>query len=361
MRKLFAYSALWGAVASLSAGIALAQAAAPAIEAPAITAESGFTAKVLVPPGTLYDPLWTAPHGDTVWLNDDGGEENDTGSRIMAVDRNGAVSVVAGLGKFMPITGWDIAPPTYGTYGGQIFTLAQSRTGKAGTDLNHIIQRVEPARDFAASKFCTLPNAGKANNGVPGYGVDARFGPTGSFFSNKFYAITFWNDTIYSATADGDCRPFITFDGTRYARPFALRFTPDGRSMLVTVIANRGKPNSSGAVVYLTRGGKLEGTVISLGPGAQPYGLDIAPEGFGNYGGDLFASVSVFKDGKRTDGQVVRVDRDGGVHVVAGGFIVPVAISFIDNKRLWVSDINGDYIAGGVETPDGFIVEITAP
>ncbi len=359
MKKLLA----WSAAAALIAGgfgllknnVAMAKDAAPAIKA-----EAGFAAKVLVPPGTLYDPLWTAPHGDVVWLNDDGGEKDDTGSRIMAVDRNGAVSVVAGLGKFLPITGWDIAPPKYGAYGGQIFTLAQPRTGKAGTVANHIIQRIEPARDFAASKFCTLTTAGQANNGVPGYGVDARFGPDGSFYSGKFFAITFWNDTIYSATADGDCRPFITFDGTHYARPFALRFTPDGRSMLVTVIVDRGMPNSSGAVVSVTRGGKLEGTVLSLGRGAQPYGLAIATEGFGAYGGDVFVSQSLFKDGKRVDGQVVRIDRDGGVHVVASGFIVPVAISFIDNKRLWVSDINGDYIAGGVEAPDGFIVEINA-
>ena len=45
---------------------------------PKIQTEAGFTAKLLVPPGQLYDPLFMHPQGEAVWLNDDGGEENDS-------------------------------------------------------------------------------------------------------------------------------------------------------------------------------------------------------------------------------------------------------------------------------------------
>jgi len=40
-----------------------------------------------------------------------------------------------------------------------------------------VIQRVDPGKNYEASVFYTLPNAGKANQGVSGFGVDARFGP----------------------------------------------------------------------------------------------------------------------------------------------------------------------------------------
>ena len=67
-----------------------------------VTTEPGFSASMLVPPGELYDPLWMIPHNGTVWLNDDGGEEGDKGSRIMAIGQDGAVSVVVALGAYCP-------------------------------------------------------------------------------------------------------------------------------------------------------------------------------------------------------------------------------------------------------------------
>src|SRR5713226_4651302 len=74
---------------------------------PTIKAETGFTAKLLVPPGRLYDPLWMLPRGASVWLNDDGGEEEGKGSRLLVLDHKGKISVLAGLGKLLPVTGFD--------------------------------------------------------------------------------------------------------------------------------------------------------------------------------------------------------------------------------------------------------------
>src|SRR2546425_6308166 len=93
---------LWGMVVSgvfVSSGMAEEEATRVVdrlLESPKVQAEAGFTAKVLVPPGQLYDPLFMLPRENTVWLNDDGGEEEDKGSRLLAVDKAGKISVVAG-------------------------------------------------------------------------------------------------------------------------------------------------------------------------------------------------------------------------------------------------------------------------
>lgn len=56
------------------------------LASPTIQTEAGFTGKLLVPPGQLYDPLFMRPQGTAVWLNDDGGEEKDKGSRLLSLD-----------------------------------------------------------------------------------------------------------------------------------------------------------------------------------------------------------------------------------------------------------------------------------
>ena len=89
---------------------------------PKIQTEAGFTAKLLVPPGQLYDPLFMRPQGGAVWLNEDGGEEDDKGSRLLSLDTRGKITILAGLGKLLPVTSFDVAPQGFGAFGGQIFT-----------------------------------------------------------------------------------------------------------------------------------------------------------------------------------------------------------------------------------------------
>lgn len=50
---------------------------------PTIRAGAGFSAKVLVPPGEFYDPLFMVPRGDAVWMNDDGKASDGHGSRLL--------------------------------------------------------------------------------------------------------------------------------------------------------------------------------------------------------------------------------------------------------------------------------------
>ena len=58
------------------------------------------------------------------------------------------------------------------------------------------------------------------------------------------------------------------------------------------------------------------------------------------------------------DGRVYRIDAAGDVQLVASGFHNPVGLHFVGDA-LWVTDINGDFIAGRRELPEGFVVAIS--
>ena len=334
---------------------------------PDIKAETGFRAKLLVPPGQLYDPLMLLLVGEAVWLNDDGGEEHDKGSRLLALDRRGGITVLAGLGKLMPTVGFDLAPAGFGAYAGQVFSLAQPKVAEPGALANHIVQRSEPARGFATSVFCTLPDAGQKK--IPGFGLDAHFGPSGSPFANRLFVVTIYNDAIYQVKADGTCTPFVVFDGKQYSAPSMLTFTADGQTMLVTVSIGAfditSKSQSEGAILRIAPDGKVAAQPLYRGPG-KPMGMDFAPPGFGAFGGQLFfAEIGQFQipvpmtQPLLADGKVYRLTPAGKAIWVASGLVNPIGLRFV-RDQLWVSDINGDFITGRRELPDGFVVVMEA-
>lgn len=336
------------------------------LSSPVIHAEPGFRARVIVPPGQLYDPGWLLSHDQVVWVDDDGGEWNDKGSRLVSIDRQGGVVPVVDLGTLLPAVGFDVAPSGFGSFGGEIFTLAQARIGVAGAMANHIIQRVQLRPKAVASVFCTLPTNGTWNQGVSGFGAAARFGPEHSPFAGKLYAVTILNATIYQVTADAVCTPFATLDAQRVGQPLALQFAADAATMLVSV--NRedaaGKPIAgAGAIVRVRPDGGMEDAPLASDLNV-PTGMDFAPQGFGAYAGQLFVADAGNFDipvpmtqPVTNDGKLYRVTADGRLHLVASGFFNPSGVRFVGDA-LWVSDINGDFIGGRRELPDGFIVEI---
>ncbi|MDA0820850.1 MAG: hypothetical protein O3C28_00305 [Proteobacteria bacterium] len=335
---------------------------------PTIQMAKGLSAHLLIAPGKLYDPLILLPMGEATWLNDDGGEEKDKGSRLLSISPQGEISILADIGKLLPTVGFDIAPDGFGSYAGQVFSLAQPKVAMPGALSNHVVQRIEPARDFATSIFCTLPDAGAKK--ISGFGLDARFGPNGSQFANKLFVVTIYNDAIYQVNATGECTPFVVFDGKRYSAPATITFTPDGQRMLVTVsvgvfdITSLDPPR--GAIVAIAADGSIDPKPLFEGPG-KPMGMAFAPAGFGDFGGQLFfADVGRYEvpvpmtQVLQADGKIFRLTGDGKAEQVASGFFNPVGVQFVHGK-LWVSDINGDFIAGKRELPDGFIVEISSP
>ena len=346
------------------------------LDDPEIRTGDGFKARLLSPPGEMYDPLFMRDRGDVVWVNDCGGQEGSAGGQIVAVDRQGRVETVVGLGRLLPVTGFDIAPASFAPFSGHIFCLSQAEVGRPGLSKNHVIQRVDPAQDDAAAIFCRLPSVGSysmsgAPPGTAGWGIDALFGPEGSAFAGKFFAITTMNGTIYQVTPDGKCAPFVTFDRDVWGSPQGMMFSEDERHILVATNNERG-----GAVARLSADGAIEPEPLLSLENIWLTGMAVAPRDFGTFGGQLFigglrtskASVDLMSAGALREeltrppsaiGVVHRLDNNGEVKLVATGFRNPQAIHFVEN-RMWVSDLNGDFIAENRELPDGFIVEIIA-
>src|SRR5271155_5104526 len=116
---------------------------------PVIKAEPGFNAKILVAPGQLYDPLFAFQHNGAVWLTDDGGEVDGTGSRIVSVSPQGKVSVIVPYTTTVPMIGGGFAPPGFGNFAGQVIMFSQPKTEFDGAFINHVIQRLDPAKNYA--------------------------------------------------------------------------------------------------------------------------------------------------------------------------------------------------------------------
>lgn len=329
---------------------------------PAIKTADGFKATVLVPPGELYDPLSMVPQDGSIWMNDDGKATDGHGSRILAFAPDGTFSVLFDADEILPVVGFDVAPPGFGAYSGQIFALSQPTTGMKGGLANHVIQRIDPAtREI--SIFCTLPEAGDEGNGIAGFGAQTSFGLAGSAFANKLYAITILNKMIYQIEADGTCKPFAdvsSLGGGSFA------FTPDGSAMLVSGTsedASAPEDAPKGIVARITPNGKIDPKPVVKGLMA-PSGIAIAPATFGAYGGEIFVlDAGEFElpvpqtQASEQDGKLYRVASNGELKLVASGFANPTGLLFTDG-HLWVSDINGDFIGGGRELPDGFLVQI---
>ncbi|MGH6797244.1 MAG: hypothetical protein ACREDI_02530 [Roseiarcus sp.] len=343
---------------------------------PVIKTAPGFSAEVLVPPGQLYDPLFAFPHDGAVWLTDDGGEAEGpagrTGSRVVSVDAHGHVSVIVPYTTTVPMIAGNFAPPGFGNLAGQLIMFSQPKADFDGAFINHVIQRLDPANHYAPTVVCTLPKAGELGKGVPGAGVDARFGPPGSPFGDRFFSATLLNGVVYQMNGAGECAPFADF--SKLGGPAGIAFTPDGKQMLVTTQAGKAAGELSvtdlktggGLISRVAPDGKIDDQPFAKGLDA-PMGLDVAPRSFGSYGGQVFVAdlgpsmdiPVIMTQREKPDGKVYRVTPDGQLHLVASGFLNPIGVKFIGDK-LWVTDVAGDFIGGKRELPDGFIVVITA-
>jgi peptidoglycan hydrolase-like protein with peptidoglycan-binding domain len=344
------------------------------LETPRLTVEAGYNARLLVPPGTFYDPLFPiAGEGDDLWLNDDGGEEEagEGGGGIYCVDRQGGVRPLVPVGKIPPPTAIDRAPSSFAPYAGQIFALTQPKKGWAGATSNHLIMRMDP-RNWEPIRFAELPRAGTRNEGTAGAGVDMRFGPDGTKFAGRLFGVTLLNNSIYEVTPDGTARAFVTMETARPRQPVCLTFAKiNGEDRMIVSTANgnfspRRQVPGFATITQITPDGQVLPEFIAEGL-LSPSGLGYAPDSFGAYSGDLFVAdlggmmpTPAPRDNPPPRlGRVLRIDKTGAAHIFAEGFASPLGLRFIGNRMI-VCDVNGDYIGGGIELPDGFVVEITA-
>lgn len=345
--------------------------AASFLATPSLTVAAGYTGRVLVPPGTLYDPLFPiAGDGEDIWVNDDGGEEGEGGGGLYRIQPDGTVTPLVPVGKIPPPTGIDRAPQSFAPYAGQIFALAQPKKGWAGATANHIILRIEP-QTWEVQRFADLPSAGSRNEGISGAGIDLLFGPDQTAFAGRLFAITSLNNAIYQITPDGRAQPFVVLETARPRQPVCLTFAKvNGHDRMLVTTANgnfspRRQVEGFATVTQITPDGQVVPEFLVEGL-QVPTGIAYAPADFGPYAGDLFIAdiagimpMPVPKDKPLPrNGRIQRVDKDGKIHTFAEGFATPLGLRFI-HGRLILCDINGDYIGGGQELADGFVVEIS--
>jgi len=344
------------------------------LETPHITVETGYKGRLLVPPGTFYDPLFPiSGDSDDIWLNDDGGEEEggEHGGGIYCVTRNGQVRPLVPVGKIPPPTAIDRASGSFAPYTDQIFALTQPKKGWAGATENHMVLRMDPAT-WEPTRFAELPSAGTRNKGIAGAGVDLRFGPDGTAFSGRLFGITLLNHSIYEVTPDGKARAFLTMETARPRQPVSLTFAKVGGAdrMIVSCANGNFSPRRQVPGFATITQIKPDGTIVPEFIAEDllaPSGLGYAPANFGPYAGDLFVADlgGIMPTPAPRDkppprqGRVLRIDQNGKAHIFAEGFASPLGLRFIGDRMI-VCDVNGDYIGGGIELPDGFVVEITA-
>lgn len=334
------------------------------LTSPTITATAGVTATLVVPPGTMYDPLSVLPRpGRTLWINDDGGVSGPRGGYVWTVDQRGRTGVLIDANRMMPSTGVDIAPKGFGAWGGQLFTLSTVTVERTGVRKSHIIERVPPNGPTASTTVCTLPDHGTVSGGAGAAGIEARFGPVGSPFANRFFSITIANNTIYQTTADGACKPFVTFDGS----PWGLAFTADGSRMLVTVrkgASGLGGKATSGVIQAVRADGMIDPQLVFASGPTGIFDVEVAPRAFPQFGGQIFytdwgpGGTDDLAKPPAFDGALYRIGPDGQAHLVASGFSNPAGIAFSD-ASIWVTDVNRDgpfYQSKWVA--DGFVVRL---
>lgn len=338
---------------------------------PPIRTAPGFTSSVLVPPGKLYDPFDVYVLDRKTFLAADDGADG----HIWKITTDGRVESLAAPARFAPYT-LDVAPKSFGRFGGQIYALAFSEPNAAGGwELPDAIVRIDPVsgRD---SLVCYLPENANHEKGAGGFFV--RFGPEQSPFAGKLWITTASNHSIYQVTPDDACKLFATIDLDQWGSPRGIAFTPDGKTMLIGSVtpspANRARTVvGGGRILQMDAAGTIAAAPFVSGL-TEPAAMAFAPGTFGHFGGELFVAevgkwdndIGITQDPNKgpfapvnSDGQLYRVTREGQLAPVAAGLRNPVGVAFVGDT-LVVTDINGDFHEGYQKIPDGFIIAITA-
>ena len=111
---------------------------------------------------------------------------------------------------------------------------------------------------------------------------------------------------------------FVPFNVQDLGGNVFVTYAPAGHPAQTSATAGEG------AVAWFTENGVLENTIVG-GPLASPWGLAIAPKGFGKFGGDLLVGNFSFADGQeinafnlKTDSLAGTIDINIGAHSPGG-------------------------------------------
>ncbi len=268
----------------------------------------------------------------------------DNGKLIFS-DAAGLVSSAPlGDGSATPIAkvphpaGLAIAPAGFGSYAGQIFVLSSA-------DLKDpcAVVRIDKG---SATAFAKLPDAGKLNGGKATECRDLEFGTAGTPFAGKLYAVTNGNGAIYEIASSGKVRPFITFDGKPSYDVTSISFSaandPKAPKSILAGLRPRGE--------IAAKVGRIEGIDAAGNDKVEyqlglinPTGWAYAPDGFGEYTGNLFMvdmGRPAAKNDAARDGRVTRLDNKGVERSFATGLVDPNCLR-ISGKTMVIADPSG--------------------
>ena len=134
--------------------------------------------------------------------------------------------------------------------------------------------------------------------------------------------------------------------------------TLKGGGPLMSGAAASAADANQGAIVAVNPDGVIDPVPVLSTP-RRPTDVEVAPDDFGEYAGQIFytdwesdssAPLDARLSGEST---LYRIDADGDPHLVASGFVRPAGILFVDGS-IWVSNINRDR----VDMPEGSIIRL---
>jgi len=362
------------------------------------TREPGFTAREIVPVGEkLYDPQiifcpkqdWLEPDGSII-LGDIGGQEElgwdptkGHGAIIKLMPDNSLEYLVrpANMGTYMPLCPIRI-PPEFGAYAGQVMLVGQAGPGRTGARNQHYVFKYRQGDD-RMEVFAEIPHSGPLNGGIPGAGLTGGFGPYGSPQEGKFFCMSMMNCTVYTVDNMGDIKPWATLappDLPVPMMPLDFQVAPESWGEYAGEYIVLGKMGGTyidelGDLTekpqwlhyHCDRNGRVDPMPIPIEKVPAPIEAVRAPDGFGDFGGDLFwvdeggvdlNHVTTWDEPVPYRGKVMRTDTAGVRHVFADEFQGSSTLLAFRGNELLMSIMGKSYSTGEYHHPDGSIYSI---
>lgn len=366
--------------------------------------EPGFTIKPIVESATwLYDCQlgWVEEDG-TVIFHDIGGQgdpgwdpEKGHGStwRLHPDNRLDCIVAPGSSGRAMLMSPMK-SPATFGEYGNAVFLLGQLRPGRAGAHNTHGVFWVPPETG-RVELYAVCSDSGSLNQGKSGALVSPGWGADGTPEEGTLFATSMYNCTMYKLDDRRRIWPWVVGDGNHGVAQFMPRevfrapssWEKYAGELVVCGVANHhfgsaapmpGEPPRKEEIVRyrVAENGAYERPDLHPIDGDYPIpvstrygGVQVAPEGFGPFGGQGFrvtlGSVNLMQTTMMPEGalpydaQILRIDLDGNEHVFVDKVQAGYPGILFQGSRLLLSRIGKSYSTGDFHYPDGSLYEIS--
>jgi hypothetical protein len=366
--------------------------------------EPGFKISPIIDHGTwLYDCqlAWLEDDG-TVVFHDIGGQgepgwdpEKGHGStwRLHRDNKLECIVEPGSSGRAMLMSPMK-SPGTFGAYSNAVFLLGQLRPGRKGAHNTHAVFWVPPETG-RVEHFAVCSDSGSLNDGKSGALVSPGWGADGSPEEGILFVTSMYNCTMYKVDSARRIWPWVVGDGEHGVPQFMPRevfrapaaWEEYAGELVVCGVADHhfgsrapmpGQAAKEETIVrYLVQEtGPYEQPKLTPIEGGYPIpsstrygGIQVAPEGFGPFGGQGFkvtlGSVNLMQTTMMPEGtlpydsQIIRIDENGQEHVFVDKVQSGYPGLLFQGDRLLLSRIGKSYSTGDFHYPDGSLYEIT--